>query len=324
MRIAVIGAGFCGLSLALKLLEGGAQVTIFDGSGIGGGASGVASGLMHPYPGETCKRSFRAEEGMAATQELLDQIQQELGYCVASYDGIIRYIQTDAQKETLLAHCETYGDLEQRDAESFWIRSGVTIHSVLYLQALWALIEKRRGSFENVQVKNVSELEGYDSIVIAAGAGIAAFPECALLKYQLTKGQILTAKGPKLLESSVIGKGYVAVGQEAGLYFIGSTYEREYLSEESDLELTQLSVLPKIRTFFPEVDQLEIKGCRAGVRVSRIGHYYPMIGQLSETCWVFTGMGSRGLLYHAYLAKYITRAILSQDRSSIWTENFSF
>ncbi|XP_031482329.1 uncharacterized protein LOC116252304 [Nymphaea colorata] len=53
-RYAVLGAGFAGLSVAWHLLKLSARDTdlhidIYDEVGIGGGASGVAGGLVHPY-----------------------------------------------------------------------------------------------------------------------------------------------------------------------------------------------------------------------------------------------------------------------------------
>ena len=42
MKIAVIGAGLSGLSLACQLIDSGqCAVTLFDCKGIGGGASGI-------------------------------------------------------------------------------------------------------------------------------------------------------------------------------------------------------------------------------------------------------------------------------------------
>lgn len=54
LRCAVLGAGFAGLSVAWHLLQLSPQelhlsVDLYDEIGIGGGASGVAGGLLHPY-----------------------------------------------------------------------------------------------------------------------------------------------------------------------------------------------------------------------------------------------------------------------------------
>ncbi|GAB4832725.1 hypothetical protein Ancab_006742 [Ancistrocladus abbreviatus] len=54
LRCAVLGAGFAGLSVVWHLLqhcprELNVDIDIFDEVGIGGGASGVSGGLLHPY-----------------------------------------------------------------------------------------------------------------------------------------------------------------------------------------------------------------------------------------------------------------------------------
>ncbi|XP_027174752.1 uncharacterized protein LOC113774411 [Coffea eugenioides] len=66
LRCAVLGAGFAGLSVAWHLLQHGSRdlpllVDIYDEVGIGGGASGVAGGLLHPYSPKV-KLLWRAEE----------------------------------------------------------------------------------------------------------------------------------------------------------------------------------------------------------------------------------------------------------------------
>ena len=52
-RYAIIGGGFAGVATAWHLLAAGqgsiATLDLFDASGLGGGASGAAAGLLHPY-----------------------------------------------------------------------------------------------------------------------------------------------------------------------------------------------------------------------------------------------------------------------------------
>src|SRR5579862_7065479 len=89
MRVAIIGAGFSGLSLAWQLIDSGqCTVTLFDQKGIGAGASGIAAGLMHPYPGKEGKRSFLASEGIAATQRLLQIAKRKSTGALANEQGI--------------------------------------------------------------------------------------------------------------------------------------------------------------------------------------------------------------------------------------------
>ena len=66
MKVAVIGAGFCGLAVVWNLLnqlfQPNLEVTLFDKTAIGSGASGVAAGLLHPYAGAHAKLNWRGKE----------------------------------------------------------------------------------------------------------------------------------------------------------------------------------------------------------------------------------------------------------------------
>uniref|UniRef100_A0A7C9A090 FAD dependent oxidoreductase domain-containing protein n=1 Tax=Opuntia streptacantha TaxID=393608 RepID=A0A7C9A090_OPUST len=75
LRCAVLGAGFAGLSVAWHLLRHSPKelkldVDIFDEVGIGGGASGVAGGLIHPYSPKV-KPLWRGEECWSECLHLL-------------------------------------------------------------------------------------------------------------------------------------------------------------------------------------------------------------------------------------------------------------
>ena len=66
LRYAVLGAGFAGLSVAYNLLklspkDSNLRIDVFDEVGIGGGASGVSGGLLHPYSPKA-KLLWRAAE----------------------------------------------------------------------------------------------------------------------------------------------------------------------------------------------------------------------------------------------------------------------
>ena len=77
VRVAVVGGGFAGVAAAFRTLEEAnargraVELTLIDARGVGGGASGVAAGLLHPYTprGRTI---WRGEEGAARARRLLD------------------------------------------------------------------------------------------------------------------------------------------------------------------------------------------------------------------------------------------------------------
>lgn len=101
MKIAIIGAGFCGLATAWHLLEEPGyryQVTIIDSMGIGEGASGVSAGLLHPYAGASAKLNRKGKEGYDAAFHLLNISSRALGRPVFSEDkGVLRLALTERQ-----------------------------------------------------------------------------------------------------------------------------------------------------------------------------------------------------------------------------------
>ncbi|KAH7841946.1 hypothetical protein Vadar_004436 [Vaccinium darrowii] len=75
LRYAVLGAGFAGFSVAWHLLQHSSKelpmcIDIYDEVGIGGGASGVAGGLLHPYSPKV-KLLWRGAECWSESLKLL-------------------------------------------------------------------------------------------------------------------------------------------------------------------------------------------------------------------------------------------------------------
>ncbi len=285
MKIAIIGAGFAGLAAAYYLSEH-FEVTLFDLKGIGGGASGISSGLLHPYPGEKGRRSWQAAEALEATRELLKVAELELGEPVANYEGILKVGECLDPEE----------DVEQLSSNTFLIKSGITVFPELYLQGLWQACQKREVRLVIQNITALDELKEFDQIVLAAGAGIRKFPECSHLKINFVRGQVLTCVLDKPLERSISAKRYKAMTPSEGICHLGATYERDLIDDKPCRE-TAIALLK------PETEVLD---CRAGIRVTNPAHYFPILEQIDPKTCVVTAFGSRGLLYHAYFGKKIT------------------
>lgn len=316
MKVAIVGAGFCGLALACALLDlRDVQIDIFDEKGVGGGASGVSCGLLHPYPGEEGKKSFMATEALSATRALLDRIPGS----VLGRDGIVRVARDEEEREALRVGFAACSDVEEVDG-SFLIKSGMTVNVPRYLEGLFKMCEERGMRLHIKKIESLAELKGYDQIAITAGAGIKNFQECASLKVQFIKGQLLSAHydtSSMQLERSLIGKGYIGLAEGEGRCMLGATYEHGFTSALPDLEVAKREILPRIASFFPKVSEFTIDGCRAGIRVARKGHYLPIIRKLEDGLWACAAMGSRGLLYHALAGKMLARALLADSDTEI-------
>lgn len=280
-KAAVIGAGFAGLAAAYFLSEK-YQVTLFDQKGIGGGASGISSGLLHPYPGEKGRLSWEAEPALKLATKLIDEAEAALGRPVADRSGILR----------LGPILNPGPDVIELEPEKFLITSGMTVFPSLYLQGLWLVCKKRGVTLKIEKIDSLQVLQGYDFIVLAAGAGIRSFKEKDLLKINYVKGQILACALEKPLERSISSKIYTALTETPLKCHVGATYERDVIDDIPDPD----KAIHLLNPMLPVLD------CRAGIRVTNPAHYFPIVEQIGPHHHVITALGSRGLLYHALMA----------------------
>ncbi len=312
MKVAIIGGGFAGLATAYFFLESGAAtVCIFEEKYIGAGASGVCSGLLHPYVGFSVRRSQKAEEALKVTKSLLRVAESHTPKIVSSHRGILRKSMNLEQKQTLLAHCTKWGDIERIDEDLFFIHSGITVHSKNYLEGLFEAIKQKGGEYRIQKISSLNQLDGYDQIVVAAGFGIKQFPECSHLKVKFLKGQVLQLRGKPPLDRSFISKGYIAHLDGDTYFELGSTYEKEFSDTEPDLDFAKDLLSEKLKY----CSEPTIIGCKAAVRVCSLGHYLPILEEVAPNIHVFTGLGSRGLLYHGLYGRQLVHQILSKNTS---------
>ncbi|XP_020091234.1 uncharacterized protein LOC109712205 [Ananas comosus] len=174
-RYAILGAGFAGLSVAWHLLkhspkESQIRVDIFDENGIGGGASGVSGGLLHPYSpkakllwkGAECWKEClqllnvaeRVNEATGSNQIIQDFTSKFDGTIVCRR-GILRPATSEKKVDILMEntqsslHCCNLEALDREAAQSLvpglcvpfdfavYMPHAVNIHPKRYLQALF-------------------------------------------------------------------------------------------------------------------------------------------------------------------------------------------
>lgn len=315
MKIAIIGAGLCGLATAWHLLDKNitTDVTLFDPAGIGGGASGVAAGLLHPYGGAHAKLNRFAQEGYTTTRKLLEISSKALGESVVQPTGVLRVALTDEQKADFSKTAMIYDDVEWWEADrcqakveglvespGIFIRSGATIDTLKYLNGLWKACEAMGARLEKQTANN---LETFDQVIIAAGYASTSFANIPL---NPVKGQVLELEWPEELPPLPFGvnsRAYLLMNSPTTC-LAGATFEHHFDSIEPDLEEAQKHILPKASALIPALATAKILHIRAGVRASTPDHL-PLIGQVEEGLWVITGMGSKGLLYHAFYAEQL-------------------
>lgn len=331
MKIAIVGAGFCGLAVAWYLLNHPAfshisTLSLFDGKGIGGGASGIAAGLLHPFVGAHSKLNARGHEGMQCTKELLQIAALALNRSVTDTNvGILRLACTEKQRDDFLLCATQYPEYTQwldapecqvlaegcGNASGLFIKGGMTVYSPLYLQGLWKACQSRGLQFVRQTVNSLKEVEGFDLTIVAAGADTAFFPEFSNLPLRVIKGQVLELSWPKNrkpLACALNSHVYIVMTESKTSCLVGATYEKVYTDKESNRKKAEEELLPKAYEVYPALRESEILHCYVGMRVTT-QQRVPLARQIAPSQWVITGMGSKGLLYHAICARDLVEEI---------------
>ena len=89
----------------------------------------------------------------------------------------------------------------------------------------------------------------------------------------------------------------------------GATYEKGLQDDTCDIEAAKNEILPKAYELYPPLKEAQILNCFAGLRAVGPLHR-PLMQRLSSTHWILTGMGSKGLLYHALFAKELAEKLM--------------
>jgi glycine/D-amino acid oxidase-like deaminating enzyme len=217
--------------------------------------------------------------------------------------------------------------------------------------ARWVTVPSSDDGFREALLK-----QPYDAVVFAAGAGMFVESTEALtspllttvgrLPVQLVRGQSLVMALPSssdevantdlpLLRDAILCGKYVSPLPETGRVLVGATHEFKPTPWTVDTVFDELRsrtegcLVPEVASSLWNRDR--IRQVTQGVRVQSargkhgrlpiVGRLDPPSGQiLHPNAWVFTGLSSRGLLYHAWFGDVLARAILSDSEHVLRAE----
>ena len=326
MHIAIIGGGFSGLATAWHFLQHAEiKVDIFDPAGIGGGASSIAAGLLHTFAGLHAKRNLMADEGVQAARELLNHASHMLGTPVYSSSGLLRPAMSEANQRDYALCAEKYPqDVQWWSTEQcqknivgypeypgLYIPLALTVNSENYLKGLWLACQAKGAQLRQEEIRAFDCLKNYAAIAICTGASSLPF-FAQKLPITAVKGQILVLEWPSDCPPLAIplnSQAYIIMQPDNKTCIVGSTYERHFTTVHPEVDVASREIMPKVAAMYPPLKEAKIVGCRAGVRASTPDHL-PLLKQLDPRTWILSGMGSKGLLYHALYAKKLAKQIL--------------
>lgn len=329
--IVVVGAGLAGAFAAAGLADA-MRVVVLDKDDIGAGATGAAAGLVNPFMARKANPVWRAEEAVMALEKTLAKIQrpelwrrsgllrpardanQAAWFSATARDnpGWCSWLSTAQVAERWPSVLADFGALHVTRAGSLDLvllaealldaaeRSGCEYHTETGALALredgdrvvvetdWGDIEARR-------------------VVLCVGADYADWPQLARLDLHSLKGQTIVVERPRGLGSGLpclSGPGYVVPYPDE--LVLGSTYHHEFEHREPTEEDTR-EILGKAREVLPGLGSPRVLSVAAGVRVTVPGTRLPMIGPVTDSgrVWVYTGLGSKGLLMGALVGTAI-------------------
>lgn len=316
--IAIIGAGFAGVACAWFLSQH-ANVVLFDNKGIGGAASGIAAGLLHPFVGQHCKLNRYGWEGLTATLSLLSVAEKALGEPVAEHSGMVRTAFTMEQQQNYRLASQQYSqhidELSLQELSklidgvpntpAIFIKPAYTVYTDKYLKGLWLACQQQGVAFEQKHVTTLNQLATFDTVILAVGGDYKNWQELNHLPFRSIKGQVLELSWPQNLPSlttALNSQIYCVMSADKQKALAGATYERQFKTDQPDLAVASSEILPKLGMMYPPLQNAEVITCRAGIRVTTPDRM-PCIQQINGRCWAFSGLSSRGLLYHALFAE---------------------
>lgn len=134
---------------------------------------------------------------------------------------------------------------------------------------------------------------------------------------------------------SILSDAWLAIQGSRSLY-MGSTWEWKSRNSNPNVSVDEASkalqeLLPKVSAFYPAIKDWTFTKANAGLRamppltahgsLPLLGCVNYFVGEnVAGKYWLFGGLGSRGLLYHAWLGNLMAQAVISCNEQLIPSE----
>ena len=327
--IIIVGAGLSGAFSALWLSKN-QKVLLVEALHRPSGASQVAAGIVNPFTGLRGRLMWRGLEALEGIDALVTEAGAERLY---NRCGVLRPSASAEQSKSFRNVARTYpgyaawiGADEARhqfagvitDRGALLLHGGGIIDTPQLIEAVLSSAARRGaiiktgaevvswGSANNSAFVVMRDKMRYEAsrVLLCLGSGYIKFSALRVLNLHRTKGQIVRVRRPVdfKLPMPVSGRGYVVPDSHALL--VGTTYERGFATEEATEEATR-TILRNAAAMVPDLKNQPVLATTAGVRVGVPGTRLPIVGPITERIWVFTGLGSKGILFSALVSRML-------------------
>ncbi|MGB1375455.1 MAG: NAD(P)/FAD-dependent oxidoreductase [Rhodothermales bacterium] len=326
--VLIVGAGLAGASAAHHIRASGKTVCVLHTNALGRNASQIGGGLINPMMARKGRPAWMAAEALDALEALgVDTYHCLPHHDVPLYRPARDTSQADAFREQALAN-PTLGRFREADT----VAAGLD-----YLRAPFGVLEVLRGAAVNLEATATAWLGDTEvnlidpdwqaedlgdgvrvhtsrgefraaRLLLCMGAGMLTHPLTRTLKLQGIKGQLIRLEKAAALPERLPPLSGIAYLVDAGdgSVWVGSTFERDWASLETTPE-GRLQLQERAAEVIPALRGARVLEHRAAQRITVPGTRLPMLGSLytDSNIWVFTGLGSKGMLYAALFGSRI-------------------
>jgi len=329
---AIIGQGLAGTCLAWRLLWRGVRVLVIDRKDQDS-ASRVAAGLMTPVTGQRLVPSWRLGEFWPAAFEYYRRVEAELEATFLLELGQVRLFSSQREQERFAKRDST----ENRD----WIAApasassnefhndhgGFEIPRAARLNVA-AFLDASRDHFQKLGLYQTADVDPREvaiggetveiprlgitprHLVFCQGFAAAKNPWFNEVRFDATRGEILTLRIPGVTETRIVNRGVWLVPLGGNLFRAGATYDWDNL-DAGPTEAGREELCRRLGEFLKL--PFEVVDHDAGVRPIVIGRH-PIIGRHAEypQLAIFNGLGSKGSLQAPLLARQLADLLLDE------------
>ncbi|EAK5534925.1 bifunctional tRNA (5-methylaminomethyl-2-thiouridine)(34)-methyltransferase MnmD/FAD-dependent 5-carboxymethylaminomethyl-2-thiouridine(34) oxidoreductase MnmC, partial [Campylobacter lari] len=270
-KIAIIGAGIAGVSMAYELSLRNVQVDVFEkenslGKGASGNINGILSSLIlkpDVLLGEFSQYAFL--EASRFYRQILNLIPQ--GVYEFAHNELMQE-RFDSQKDNVLFEIINNQAFLK---DGFCIKPQELVKTLLQKSKARVFFEYefKDYSYKNekffLNFNNQKILKDYDVLIYAQGADAKKFLEYKYMKLSSVRGQCTHLKPFLKNPHALSSKGYICpINEELNLQLIGASYDR--LNQDTTLlKNDDLQNIENIKEFLHD-ENLEIMGGKVGFR----------------------------------------------------------
>ncbi|MCH2043563.1 MAG: FAD-binding oxidoreductase [Saprospiraceae bacterium] len=331
----IIGQGLAGTLLAYELQKAKQQVYVLDPDH-NKASSKIAAGLVNPITGRRFVKSWRVDELIPFAEKYYTQMSQDLGFPIyyprnlsmllsspkMQNDWMQRSAEQDVEQyvvnqETidLTAYRNIYKDVLY--PLEFYPAARVDIKTLIETYRAKLLRDGRYTStYFDYKALKYSKMLSYKGIcawkiIFCEGYQAIHNPFFKYLPFKPAKGEVLLVRIPNYtLKHKLVKHGVFIIHWQADLYWIGSSYDRNYTQEEPT-KVEQQELIDKLkRALRLPFELVEHKAAiRPTVRDRRpfLGRH-PKLKQLH----IFNGLGAKGSYLGPYFARQMAAFLLEK------------